>query len=468
MLNINQFEPKFPNQCPFIDGGVRCEGTVADPSPFCSGHKDFFSGLSNQELLEAAAKCSREVVSVTPQKKIATTSDPEVMGRWTNYIIELGTRGYGPEEIQSALTSVAEALKIYEDLDRELGGIDPKWKKFEKLVAGIHKMKERGAEVTFDDKIVGKRTGEERQIDVSVRFRHGYYGYLIAIECKDYKNRVSVDKVEAFRTKLEDIGADKGIMVSPCGFQKGAVKTAKAYDIELFTLTQEVSDWTKVVRDEVIKFPFPVIVQFEHPVYGGHYEQGRTFYDEVLFYKDDMSPPITLERLVMEAAAQVYNEGRELPCEVYVPFEQELLTKFPDYQSYVPVAGMAVTFEGYDWKVSREIDMPPRTERYVYGDVEQKNRYEIPAHAEPIGTNTVLETGKFYSDSIGRLYKCLDVTGDSAMMVFLDSYREVVKYRCEFVINTAIYSPFYVPLTDSTETERLEAIYRSLEGNSDS
>jgi hypothetical protein len=462
---MEQLQSKFPNQCLFVESGVRCEEADDGLSPFCSGHKDYFSGLSNQELLEAAARCSREVVSLTSGRKIATSHDPEVVGRLGNHLVELRARGYTLEEIQSALASVAEALKIYEDFDKELGGLDPKWKKFEKLVAGIHKMKEQGAEVIFDDKIIGKRTGEERQVDVSVRFRHGYYEYLIIIECKDYRKKVSVDKVEALRTKMEDLGADKGVMVSTNGFQKGAVKAAAAHNIELFTLTEEVSDWTKVIREEVIKFPFPTVVKFEHPVPGGHHERGHTIYDEVLLYRDENGPPITLEQIVVNVGAQVHARGEELPCEIYAPFDPPLLTEFPVDKSMVRVSGVAITFESYERKLTREIDMPPRTEKYIYSDVEQKHRYEIPAYAEPIGEDTVLEAGKFYSDSIGRMYKCLEVEDENVTMVFLDSLREVVRYRYEFVVSAAAYSRYYVPLTDSGEVERLEKIFRSLEGN---
>lgn len=458
---MQQLESTFPNQCLFVDKGVRCEEVEDGLSPFCSGHKDYFSGLSNQELLEAAARCSREVVSLTSGRKIVTSNDPEVVGLLGNHLVELSARGYSFEEIQSALTSVAEALKIYEDFDKESGGIDPKWKKFEKLVAGIHKMKEQGAEVVFDDKIVGKRTGEERQVDVSVRFRHGYYEYLIIIECKDYKKKVSVDKVEALRTKMEDVGADKGVMVSTNGFQKGAVKAAAAYNIGLFTLTEEVSDWTKAIREEVITFPFPTVVKFEHPVPGGHHERGHTVYNEVLLYRDENGPPITLEQVVVNIGAQVYARGEELPCEIYVPFDLPLLTEFPVDKSMVRVSGVAITFESYERKITPEIDLPPRTEKYVYSDVEQKHRYEIPAHAEPIGEDTVLEAGKFYSDSIGRMYKCLAVTDENVTMVFLDSLREVVGRRYEFVLNAAAYSRWYVPLTDAGEVGRLEKVFQS-------
>jgi hypothetical protein len=47
--------------------------------------------------------------------------------------------------------------------------------------------------------------------------------------------------------------------------------------------------------------------------------------------------------------------------------------------------------------------------------------------------------------------------GSAAIMVFLDSYREVVRYRYEFVEDTA-KSNLYLPLTVPSEVERLENI----------
>jgi len=48
-----------------------------------------------------------------------------------------------------------------------------------------------------------------------------------------YNNRVKVYDVLAFAQRIEDIGAQKGIMVSKLGYQEGAVKLATAKNIAL-------------------------------------------------------------------------------------------------------------------------------------------------------------------------------------------------------------------------------------------
>jgi hypothetical protein len=59
------------------------------------------------------------------------------------------------------------------------------------------------------------------------------------VECKHYKKKVPVDDVEEFHSKIDDIGAHKGIVITTVGFQVGAIKTAKARGIALALLTTE-------------------------------------------------------------------------------------------------------------------------------------------------------------------------------------------------------------------------------------
>jgi len=59
---------------------------------------------------------------------------------------------------------------------------------------------------------------------------------IIIIECKDYKNSLSVDDVEEFHSKLQQIGADntKGVIVTSNGmFQKSAIRYAISKGISL-------------------------------------------------------------------------------------------------------------------------------------------------------------------------------------------------------------------------------------------
>lgn len=67
----------------------------------------------------------------------------------------------------------------------------------------------------------------KHQIDVYWCFKKAGITYKVAIECKDYKNRVSKDRVMAFHAVLQDVGNLHGVFVSRMGFQSGAIEYAK-------------------------------------------------------------------------------------------------------------------------------------------------------------------------------------------------------------------------------------------------
>ena len=111
----------------------------------------------------------------------------------------------------------------------------PKWKQFEELVAKIQRdLAGSNATVVHDDKIMGKRTGIERQIDVSIRQRVGQYDILIVIDCKDYGKPLDVKDVEEFMGLAQDVGANKAAMVAAKGYSEAAKERAKDADIELY------------------------------------------------------------------------------------------------------------------------------------------------------------------------------------------------------------------------------------------
>jgi Restriction endonuclease len=95
----------------------------------------------------------------------------------------------------------------------------PKWKQFEDLVAEIQRELTPDAKVSRNVKRKG-RSGTDRQIDVLVQARVGQFEFTIVIECKHHKVPIDITDVEAFISKVEDIGATKGAMVvSPASSQ---------------------------------------------------------------------------------------------------------------------------------------------------------------------------------------------------------------------------------------------------------
>ena len=110
----------------------------------------------------------------------------------------------------------------------------PKWKRFEELVANIQQELAGDAKVTLDDKIVGKRTGVPRQIDVSIRKAVGQFEILIVIDCKDYAKPLDVKGVEEFMGLAQDVGAHRAAMVAAQGYTEAAKKRAEDAGIELY------------------------------------------------------------------------------------------------------------------------------------------------------------------------------------------------------------------------------------------
>ena len=111
---------------------------------------------------------------------------------------------------------------------------DPDWRKLELLVASIQKKLAPNARVEHNVKLEGRITGVNRQIDVLLRDKIGQYEMMFVIDTKDYKVKVDTKGVEEFYGLINDVGAHKGVLVSPSGFTPAAHKTAERYQIELY------------------------------------------------------------------------------------------------------------------------------------------------------------------------------------------------------------------------------------------
>jgi Restriction endonuclease len=127
------------------------------------------------------------------------------------------------------------------------------WQAYEHAIARIEEQSRNG-DVLRDYKIKGRRSGVERQVDVWLSSEVGDgHSITVAIECRRYGTRaVSIKDIDAFFGFLDDVGANKGVMISRSGFTSGATKRAAGANIELRTLSIEEAedfDWDEFVRD---------------------------------------------------------------------------------------------------------------------------------------------------------------------------------------------------------------------------
>lgn len=105
----------------------------------------------------------------------------------------------------------------------------------ELLVQKIQQQLTPQAEVLHNVKMIGRHTGTKRQIDVLLREKIGQYDINIIIDCKDYKRPIDVKGVEEFAGLLDDVGAQKGVLVCPTGFSDNAKTRAAGLQIDLYS-----------------------------------------------------------------------------------------------------------------------------------------------------------------------------------------------------------------------------------------
>jgi hypothetical protein len=356
--------------CLFAENGRRCRRHAVPFEPFCPEHLEPIRSLNNRELIARAAQAMRECVCLTDDKKIGLRPDMGMLGNFGNYFNALLARGYSYEEAMQSISSLTKGQGTMDDLLSTLRS-RPKWRRFEKVVAAIHRLKCEGALVQFDEKIIGQLSKRKRQCDVTLRFSNGYYDFLLVVECKDKNRPVKVEEVEALCQKLRDIRADKGVIVSAHGFQAGAVAVAEKTGVDLFTLKEIKGDWTARLRQEVIRFPFPVHASFDHGEWKGagpSQERHITFHEVVLLHQDRGSEE-TLADIFANTGEWLIEHKVALPVDVELEFDRPRRMRIPGTPELVPVRGMKIRFQQYVFQSSRMVDLPPTTTHYHYSDI---------------------------------------------------------------------------------------------------
>lgn len=87
--------------------------------------------------------------------------------------------------------------------------------------------------------IIGKKTGIPRKIDIYVKGRIAGFELEIIIDAKKKNRKIDVKEVEEFIGMLDDVGANKGVTISSCGYTSIAWERAyrNSEDIELDILS---------------------------------------------------------------------------------------------------------------------------------------------------------------------------------------------------------------------------------------
>lgn len=105
----------------------------------------------------------------------------------------------------------------------------------QKIYQELNNAKGITIKVEHNKRIAGK-SGQKHQIDVYWEYKINGVEHKVIIECKNYNSEVSIGKVRDFFGVLYDLTNVSGIMVTKVGYQKGAMKFAASYGINLKVL----------------------------------------------------------------------------------------------------------------------------------------------------------------------------------------------------------------------------------------
>lgn len=115
---------------------------------------------------------------------------------------------------------------------------DGTWRQYQEDAASI--FRRLGYETSIEAKVRGARA--KHAVDVYVRGQIGGASFSWVIECKAWKSRVPKEKVLALCSVVQDVGADRGFLLSEVGFQSGAIEAATCTNIKLASIESITSD----------------------------------------------------------------------------------------------------------------------------------------------------------------------------------------------------------------------------------
>lgn len=112
------------------------------------------------------------------------------------------------------------------------------WKDYQNKTAEV--FKNAGCNADVEALVQGVRS--EHKIDVFVTFEQ--YGIKCSwvVECKYWNRNVPKEKVLTLQRIVDDVGADRGVLISKIGFQSGAIKAARVSNITLTSLEDLAED----------------------------------------------------------------------------------------------------------------------------------------------------------------------------------------------------------------------------------
>lgn len=418
--------------CFFYSGsGERC-GARAASGLFCATHLFRFRRAGLRKLLDDAVAAILQCTSFTQEGLLSLAClDVDAWGRLANAVAGLVLNGYRREEdvLRILLSSLLSNTAFRCRYDATVA---PKWQGFEILVARLHLQQLSplissvnrgdpehaglGVKVYWNVKKDGRLTGRVRQIDVTIITQLGLYELFTAIECKD--TEVRVEDVEAFVTKLDDIGAHKGVIISSAGFQAGALSAAKAHNVEAIRIVEQQSRMVHTSRTAPSTRPKVLAFTFQPaPTWTGDPRPLSQLSDIRVSLGSGSEIPAP------QLAAQALNTGEPTlgswpPLIEYILPEDSRII-LPDGES-LPVAQLLLWVEFENISEDFTVMLPEHPVAFAIENLVSGCQLTVPESKVPLLDSPTLSPGQFYVNWMCQFYYCEQVDGNVMTLVLLE------------------------------------------------
>jgi hypothetical protein len=124
----------------------------------------------------------------------------------------------------------------------------------------------KNTQVLPNSKIICE-SGIEREFDVLIKSTINSFDICIAIECKDYGKKVSIDRIDSFKGKCSTIKEiNKMVFVSANGFQSGAIIQAKNFGIDLLTAEQVSLEYINELIPDLSHLHIQITADAQHRI----------------------------------------------------------------------------------------------------------------------------------------------------------------------------------------------------------
>ena len=137
------------------------------------------------------------------------------------------------------------------------------WKEYQNKTAEV--FREAGCKADVEATVEGVRG--EHEIDVFVTFEQYGINCSWVIECKYWNTNVPKEKVLALQAIVDDIGADRGVLISKTGFQSGAIRATRKSNITLTSLEDLAEDLNENSTKRAIETLETNLIKVRHQIF---------------------------------------------------------------------------------------------------------------------------------------------------------------------------------------------------------